>query len=127
MTEFDAAGRKRFLSWLAAIMAVGLAVRLGFVFIRQSSVDLTGGDAFWYHFQAKLVADGRGFLHPFEYFKDGVVAPGADHPPGFVLILAFLDLIGISSPQGQRIVMCFVGTGSIAVIAMVGRRLVSAR
>ncbi len=127
MTELEAAERRRFLSWLGAILALGLAVRLGFVFIRQASVDLTGGDAYWYHFQARLVADGRGFLHPFEYFKDGIVAPGADHPPGFVLILAFLDLLGISSPQGQRIVMCFVGTVSIAVIAMIGRRLVSAR
>ncbi|MGB3412319.1 MAG: glycosyltransferase family 39 protein, partial [Microthrixaceae bacterium] len=119
--------RKRFLTWLAAILAVGLTVRLGFVFIRQSSVELTGGDAFWYHFQAQLVADGRGFLHPFDYFKSGIVAPGADHPPGFILILAFLDLIGIGTPQGQRIVMCFVGTASLAVIAFVGRRLVSDR
>lgn len=119
--------RKRFLTWLAAILAVGLAVRLGFVLIRQSSVQVTGGDAFWYHFQAQLVADGKGFLHPFEYFKNGVAEPGADHPPGFVLVLAFLDLIGIGSPQGQRIVMCFVGTSSLAVIAFLGRRLVSDR
>ncbi len=127
MVESTAQERKRFLAWLAAILSVGLAVRLGFVLIRQSSVDLTGGDAFWYHFQAKLVAEGKGFLHPFDYFKSGISAPGADHPPGFVLVLAFLDLIGIDSPQGQRIVMCFVGTSSLAVIAFVGRRLVSGR
>lgn len=123
----DKGPQGRFLGLLAAIMLVGLAVRLGFVIIRQSSVEITGGDAFWYHFQAKLVADGRGFLHPFEYFKEGIIGPGADHPPGFVTVLAFLDLIGISSAQGQRIVMCFLGTVSIAVVALVGRRIASPR
>lgn len=114
---------RAFRWWLAGIMAVGLAVRVAFVVIRQSSVELVTGDAYWYHFQAKLVAEGKGFLHPFEYFKHGVRAPGADHPPGFVTILAVLDLLGIDSPQGQRLAMCVVGTASIAVVGLLGRRL----
>ncbi len=114
---------RAFLWWLGGIMAVGLAIRVAFVLIRQSSVELVTGDAYWYHFQAKLVAEGRGFLHPFDFYKDGIVAPGADHPPGFVLILAALDAIGIDSPQGQRLTMCLVGTASIAVIAFLGRRV----
>ncbi|MCB1256220.1 MAG: glycosyltransferase family 39 protein [Microthrixaceae bacterium] len=118
---------RRFFGVLAAIMALGLAIRLGFVIGRQSQVVLNGGDAYWYHFQAKLVARGDGFLHPFYYFKEGVLRPGADHPPGFVLILAFLDLIGIDSAQGQRLVMTFVGTATIAVVALVGRRIANPR
>jgi 4-amino-4-deoxy-L-arabinose transferase-like glycosyltransferase len=114
---------RRFLLWLGAIMALGLSIRVAFVLIRQSSVELVTGDAFWYHFQAKLVAEGKGFLHPFDYYKDGISAPGADHPPGFVVVLAVLDWLGIDSPQGQRLVMCLVGTASIAVIAFVARRL----
>jgi len=108
---------------LGAIMALGLAIRAAFVLIRQSGVELVTGDAFWYHFQAKLVAEGKGFLHPFEYYEHGVEAAGADHPPGFVAILAVLDLLGIDTPQGQRLVMCLVGTASIAVIGLLGRRL----
>lgn len=108
---------------LGAIMAVGLAIRVTFVLVRQAHVELVTGDAFWYHFQAKLVADGKGFLHPFEYFKHGVEAPGADHPPGFVTLLAALDVLGIDTPQGQRLVMCVLGTVSIAVVAFLGRRL----
>lgn len=114
----------RFRLWLGGIMAVGLSIRVAFVLVRQSGVELVTGDAYWYHFQAKLVAEGRGFLHPFDYYKDGIVAPGADHPPGFVLILAALDWVGIDTPQGQRLAMCLVGTVSIAVIAYVARRLV---
>src|SRR5690606_6786745 len=67
-------------------------------------------------------AAGRGFLNPF-FFREGVIVPGADHPPGFVLVLSLLDAIGISSAQGQRVIMAFVGAVSIAVIAQLGRRL----
>lgn len=112
--------------WWAAVgvlMTAGLALRMAFVLIRQKNLELVTGDAYWYHFQAKLVADGRGFLNPFDFFKNGIESPGADHPPGFVLILALLDRIGIDGPQGQRLVMCVVGTASIAVIALLGRRI----
>lgn len=114
---------KWFVAGLAVVSAVALLVRVAFVLIRQSSVELVTGDAYWYHFQAKLVAEGKGFLHPFDYFKDGIIAPGADHPPGFVLILAALDVIGIDTPQGQRLVMCVLGTASVVVIALLARRL----
>jgi len=114
---------RTFRSALGGIAVVALAVRVAFVLIRQSSVVLVTGDAYWYHFQARLVADGRGFLDPFSYFKDGVSAPGADHPPGFVLVLAALDRLGISSPQGQRLVMCLVGTASVVLVGYLGRRL----
>lgn len=104
-------------------MIVGLAIRVAFVLIRQSEVVLTTGDAYWYHFQAKLLVDGKGFLNPFLFFKDGQVGPGADHPPGFVIVLAVLDKLGIDTPQGQRLAMCLVGTGSIWLIALLGRRI----
>lgn len=117
----------RFSQLLIGAMAIGLAIRLSFVIGRQSSVVITGGDAFWYHFQAKLVAEGKGFLHPFYYFKEHLSVPGADHPPGFVVILAALDLIGIGSPQGQRVVMTLLGTASIGVVGLLGRRIANER
>lgn len=114
---------RRFALWLAPILALALAVRVAFILIRQSKAPMGGGDAFWYHMQAKLVARGEGFLHPFEYFIHGRTAPGADHPPGMTLILAALDLVGIDSPQGQRLCMALVGVVSVAVIAFAGRRI----
>ena len=119
---------RRFKVLLAPILALGLGVRLAFVLIRQSRIELGQGDAFWYHMQAKLVANGQGFLNPFDYYlHGGIERPGADHPPGFVVVLAALDWIGIDGHFAQRIVMCFVGTISIAVIAIVGRRLAGPR
>jgi 4-amino-4-deoxy-L-arabinose transferase-like glycosyltransferase len=108
-------------------MLAGLAIRVAFVLVRQSKVVLTTGDAYWYHYQAKLVADGRGFLNPFSFFKDGVVAPGADHPPGFILFLAGATKVGIGSAQGQRYLMCVVGTATVGVVALLGRRVVGPR
>jgi 4-amino-4-deoxy-L-arabinose transferase-like glycosyltransferase len=109
------------------IMLAGFAVRVAFVLIRQSKVVLTTGDAYWYHYQAKLVSEGRGFLNPFSFYKDAVIAPGADHPPGFILFLAGADKLGIDSPQGQRYLMCLVGTATIGVVALLGRRVVGPR
>ena len=104
-------------------MAVGFAVRLAFILIRQSQAPLKGGDAYWYHFQAKLVAEGKGFLHPFEYYMNGRSVPGADHPPGMTVILALADMVGLGSAQAQRVLMAVLGTVSIAVVAYVGRRI----
>lgn len=108
-------------------MAVGLSIRLAFVLVVQSRIAVLRGDAGWYHFQAQLVADGKGFLNPVFYFDSGAIVPGAQHPPGFVLVLAALDLIGIATPQGQRIVMTLVGTVSIMVVGLLGRRLAGPR
>ena len=123
----DRSGGRGFWIWVGGAMALGLAVRLAFVLIKQSQVELRTSDNYWYHMQAKLVADGRGFLDPFLLRNAGIEAPGAQHPPGFVLILTVLDLLGIDTPQGQRIVMTFVGTASILVIALLGRRIASPR
>ena len=125
--ELRAGSEKRFLLWLSPILALGFAIRVAFVLIRQSSVQLVTGDAYWYHFQAKLVAEGRGFLNPFDFYKEGIVSQGADHPPGFILVLTVLDWLGIDSAQGQRLAMCAVGTVSVAVIAYLGRHLAGSR
>lgn len=108
-------------------MAVGLAIRVSFVLVLQSGITQLQGDAGWYHFQARLVSEGKGFLNPIYYFGNGVSVPGADHPPGFVLLLAGLDTIGVSSQQGQRLVMCLLGTVSIMVIGLLGRSIASMR
>ncbi len=112
---------------LGVIMTVGLGVRLAFVLLEQSRIEQLPGDAGWYHFQAKLVAEGKGFLNPIFFYDSGAIVPGAQHPPGFVLLLAGLDLVGISSPQGQRIVMTLVGTASVMVIGLLGRRIAGPR
>ncbi len=114
---------RTFRIWVGVAMALGFSIRVAFVIIKQSRLTLTTGDAFWYHMQARLVADGRGFLNPFLLQNQGIAGPGADHPPGLVLILTAADLLGIDTPQGQRILMSVLGTASILLIALLGRRI----
>lgn len=113
--------RLRFWIPLGVIVAVGLAVRMAFILIRQSRAP-TEGDVFWYHFQAKLLANGKGFLNPYEYYDHGVSVAGADHPPGLVVVLAALDKLGLDTPQLQRGAMALLGSFTLVLIAMVGRR-----
>lgn len=111
---------------LGAVLAGALAVRLVFVYTTQSHVVLAG-DAYWYHWQARLVADGRGFLNPYDFFKHHVVKAGADHPPAFIILLAIADWVGISGEQAQRTLTCVIGTASVLLIALIVRRLFNHR
>jgi 4-amino-4-deoxy-L-arabinose transferase-like glycosyltransferase len=111
---------------LAVVAAAALAVRVAFVLVTQVHVTLAG-DAYWYHWQARLVADGRGFLNPYDFYKHGLVTQGADHPPAFIVLLTLANWVGISTDQGQRLLMCIVGTASVVVIAVVVKHLVGRR
>src|SRR5699024_1434529 len=67
---------------LGAVCLLALFVRLVYLFGWQD-LDEVGGDAWYYHEAANLLADGEGFIHPYLLEDDGVRAPGADHPPGY--------------------------------------------
>ena len=121
--EAERRRRRRFWIILGLIMALGLAIRVAFILIRQSNAPFSTGDAYWYHFQAKLVADGKGFLNPFQYYRNGVVTQGGDHPPGLVAILTVFDKLGIGSVQAQRVGLSVMGIGSVALIGLTGRRM----
>jgi 4-amino-4-deoxy-L-arabinose transferase-like glycosyltransferase len=116
------ADRRRFAIGVGLVAAIGLVVRVAFVLLRQSRA-VVGGDAFWYHVQGRLVADGRGFLHPYEWAQNGREVPGADHPPGMTVLVALADLAGIESPQGQRLLMAVLGTCTVALVSYAGRRI----
>lgn len=114
---------RRYWILMTAIIAIGLGIRLAFVIVRQWDVQLGSGDAFWYHAQGRLVAEGKGWLEPFQWYREGMTVQGADHPPGFVLVLAGLYKIGIQAPHWQRTVMALIGTASIPTIGALGRRV----
>jgi hypothetical protein len=71
---------------LAAVAVIGLAVRVTYVLLEQRDIDF-GGDARFYHDGANLLADGKGFISPFDHHK-GHVVEAADHPPLYLVFLA---------------------------------------
>jgi len=113
---------------LAAIVLVGLAIRVGFVVAARQDQVLGFSDAGYYHGQANLVAEGKGFLEPFFVLLDPPVqAPGGNHPPLYVVYLAGFSSVGLDNPTEHRVASCFLGALAVAVIGMLTRRLAGDR
>ncbi|MDE3206239.1 MAG: glycosyltransferase family 39 protein [Acidobacteriota bacterium] len=105
--------------WLTVWTLVGLVIRVATVLGRPHRT--AGGDAFYYHAAANLLAAGKGWVNPVLYPHQTV--PTAAFPPGFVMILAAASLVGLKSYFAQRIWACVVGSAAIAVCGLAGRRI----
>jgi 4-amino-4-deoxy-L-arabinose transferase-like glycosyltransferase len=125
--ERERAGRPGRTFWwvLLAICVVALGVRVGYT-VGWKQVDTIGGDAYYYHRGANLLADGKGFVHPYAYDK-GVHIPGADHPPGYIIVLALPSLVGFDTILGHQLFSCLLGTGTVALLGITGRRIAGNR
>jgi peptidoglycan/LPS O-acetylase OafA/YrhL/4-amino-4-deoxy-L-arabinose transferase-like glycosyltransferase len=117
---------RRFWWWLGAIVGGALALRLTY---------LTGwrtpwqpiGDPYYYHHGANLLADGEGYVHPYQYLLFGVRLPGADHPPGFMTVLAGFSWLGLRSFFQHQVLSCLIGALGVAAMGLAGRRIAGER
>jgi 4-amino-4-deoxy-L-arabinose transferase-like glycosyltransferase len=117
---------RRFLLGLALIAFAALAGRVVYV-LAVTRDDRHVYDATYYELQARTIAHGQGFFddpfllagpHPQHQ-------PAADHPPLTVFALlpaAFVE--GSEASQiSMRLTMVLVGTASVVLIGLLGRRL----
>jgi 4-amino-4-deoxy-L-arabinose transferase-like glycosyltransferase len=105
---------------LAGIAVAGLAVRVAYTLLIAK--DTSGiGDFFFYHGQANLLAEGRGFVHPL-FFLDGITAPSAEHPPLWPLVLSVTSLFGGTGFEAHRLTGCVLGALAIVIVGLLGRR-----
>ncbi len=111
---------------LAMIVVTGLALRVGYVYLFRHHVRLTG-DAFYYHYQANLLATGKGFINPYSLYYGLKVVPGASHPPLWTLVLALAAVVGIKTFFGQLLYSAGVGALSVALVGMAGREVAGRR
>jgi 4-amino-4-deoxy-L-arabinose transferase-like glycosyltransferase len=111
---------------LAVIVAVGLAIRLVYIFGWWDPVQL-GGDAVYYHVGANALADGHGFVHPIELAFRFRSIPGADHPPAYIVYLGLASKLGFRTVLAHQIWSALLGTATIAVVGLIGRRIGGAR
>jgi 4-amino-4-deoxy-L-arabinose transferase-like glycosyltransferase len=123
--EREARAGRTFWWVLLAICVVALGLRVGYT-VGWKQVDTIAGDAYYYHRGANLLAEGKGFVHPYAY-DDGVSIPGADHPPGWIIVLALPSLLGFKTILGHQLVGCLVGAGTVALIGLTGRRVAGDR
>jgi 4-amino-4-deoxy-L-arabinose transferase-like glycosyltransferase len=102
------------------LLAFGLRLLYALAFAPDVVV---GGDGKTYHWLANLIADGHGFIRPWEYQLDGVVKPTAEHPPLYPLLLAAVSKAGGTSWAAHRIASSVMGTATVLVVGLVARRV----
>jgi 4-amino-4-deoxy-L-arabinose transferase-like glycosyltransferase len=116
----------RFTIAVAAIAAGALLLRVFYVLLERRGTPITG-DAYFYHRAAELLADGNGFIGPYQLDLKGITVDVADHPPAYIVYLALWSLLGVHSPTGHLLASCLLGAATVVVLAFVGRAIGGAR
>jgi 4-amino-4-deoxy-L-arabinose transferase-like glycosyltransferase len=113
---------RRFRLALLAVVGAALAVRVAYLVVVDPRVgDLS--DATAYHLLGRHLADGLGFVRPFDHELFGLTRPTAEYPPLFPALLGGLTLLGLDTVDGQRCALCVVGAATVGVTGLVGRRI----
>lgn len=106
---------------------LGLLVLVAFVIridaLRNTAPDVPAlGDARAYQILGQNLADGKGYIRPYESL-DCVEIATAEYPPALPVLLAAGELTGIDGATGQRTLLCAVGALTVGLIGLLGRRL----
>ncbi len=108
----------RFRFRLGIITVAAFALRMAVTLVTRGFDKAAGtdGDGFYYSTITDNLAKGHWFINPF------TGAPTADHPPLTILVLAPATWL-FNSTFAQRVTMMLVGTATVAVIGLIGRRI----
>ncbi len=109
-----------FRRWLLAATALGAVIRVAWL-VAGWNEPIGFEDAFFYHHQANLLADGKGFVSPFPYLATGVSSPAAEHPPLYSLYLAAFSLVGATSVGWHQVATTVLGIATVALVGLAGR------
>lgn len=110
---------------IVAIAAVGLLLRVVWVLAARDRVVYTDGQ--FYHGLAGALADGLGFLNPYEYARTGEIAANANHTPAWPLLLAVPRVLGATSQLSAQLFACLVGSATVIVVGLAGRAVAGRR
>ncbi len=121
--------RSRFGLTLAGLAVLGLAARVAYG-LATKDASFTG-DALWYHLVANNLADGHGYVVPFQFVGPDDVRfgigddplPTAFHLPLFSTILAGFSLVGLDTQTAHMLVGCALGALTVVLVGLVGRRV----
>lgn len=111
---------------LGLICAAALAVRIAYVLLLRHPMSVTG-DAYQYHYGAILLAQGRGFINAYNYQLLGETRQTALHGPLYTVALAIPSAFGLRSPLGHQLWSSLMGTATVAVVGVIGRRIAGLR
>ncbi|MBV8949620.1 MAG: hypothetical protein JOZ99_02000, partial [Actinobacteria bacterium] len=108
---------------IAAVLA--LVVREVFISTVDPHVPPIG-DASAYHLLANNLAAGRGYIRPFDLLVIHKIHTTAEYPPLFPAVLSVVSWFGAKSVHAQRLSMGVLGTATVVVIGLLGRRVAGA-
>jgi 4-amino-4-deoxy-L-arabinose transferase-like glycosyltransferase len=121
------AQRPGFRLALLGIVAVGVVIRVVYTLVESPWPPPGLDDQFYFSALPKLLADGHGFVAPFKLYFQHVSVATAEHPPLYSVVLAAPSLVGLDSPDAQRLAGSVFGAGTIALVGLLGRRLAGDR
>jgi hypothetical protein len=108
--------------WPALIIVTVCAFAIRIVFALTLAPGLRpASDSRFYRQAAARLADGLGYS--LAHVVTGGAGPTAGHPPGLSLLLAPLDVVGLSSWDAHRLALCVVSALGVGVLGLAGRRL----
>ena len=124
---------------LGVIAGIGFVVRVAYVAFAKhdqtlATTDVFPGDQFFYSRAADALAEGEGFVTPWQDIavKVGLAAPtdpaahAADHPPLTAIVAAPASFLPGGRGDhlfGQRLIMCAVGAAVIVMVGLLARAL----
>ncbi len=114
-------GARRFARGLGLVAAAALVLRVAYILVLERT-DAFGGDAFYYHEMANLLADGRGFVEPYLLELTGRALPSAYHPPLYPLLLAIVSVLS-ESVLAHQLASAGIGTATVVLVGLLGRRV----
>jgi 4-amino-4-deoxy-L-arabinose transferase-like glycosyltransferase len=113
--------RSAFLVRLLPLLVLALALRLAYSLLLVKTQPLLG-DGLEFHNLAYSIADSHRYAQA-SFLTPDRVLPTADKPPLYPLVLALFTVVGGHGWIPHQIAGSLIGTGTVAVTALLGRRV----
>ena len=116
----------RWHAGLTGVSLIALATRVTYALAAAPNI-LPISDAGGYRLLGQHLAEGRGYIRPYDLALAEVVRPTAEFPPGFPALLGVLHAVGLRSIQAQRLALAVLGALAIVGVVLLARRWLSER
>ncbi|MCU1458598.1 MAG: hypothetical protein JWL73_2690 [Actinomycetia bacterium] len=115
---------RSFTVGLAVVAGLGLLVRWAYIWRIGRKIPI-GGDAGAYFYLGRNLANGLGYIRPYDYELSHHVrvVPTAEFPPLFPGWLALLHLVGIDSFSVEKYATAVLGAVLVVLIGFLGRKV----
>lgn len=112
--------------WPFGIGLVAFAVRAAYALAADPTI-LAVSDAGGYRLLGRHLAEGKGYIRPYDLSLVDVVRPTAEFPPGFPALLGVLHALGLRSVQAQRLGLAALGALAVVGVVLLARRVLPDR